>query len=107
MARPGRARHTTTAPGRRRWVLSARPTSILTSTHPGHRPTATATSASAAINVAAKDGDATVVIKAGNSVVQNGGNVAFANNAVTTVTVTVTNGDAENVYTIEVTRGNP
>ena len=69
--------------------------------------TATATSASAAINVAAKDGDATVVIKAGNSVVQNGGNVAFANNSVTTVTVTVTNGDAENVYTIEVTRGNP
>ena len=69
--------------------------------------TATATSASAAINVAAKDGDATVVIKAGNSVIQNGGNVPFANNSVTTVTVTVTNGDAENVYTIEVTRGNP
>jgi hypothetical protein len=69
--------------------------------------TATATSASAAINATAKDGDATIVIKAGNSVVQNGGNVAFANNSVTTVTVTVTNGDAENVYTIEVTRGNP
>ena len=69
--------------------------------------TATATSASAAINVTPKDGDATVVIKAGNSVIQNGGNVPFANNSVTTVTVTVTNGDAENVYTIEVTRGNP
>lgn len=69
--------------------------------------TATATSASAAINATAKDGDATIVIKAGNSVVQNGGNVAFANNSVTTVTVTVTNGDAENVYTIEVTRGTP
>lgn len=69
--------------------------------------TATATSASAAINVTPKDGDATVVIKAGNSVVQNGGNVAFANNAVTTVTVTVTNGDAESVYTIAVTRGTP
>ena len=69
--------------------------------------TATATSASAAINATAKDGDATIVIKAGNSVVQNGGNVAFANNAVTTVTVTVTNGDAESVYTIAVTRGTP
>ncbi|MBO6031065.1 MAG: phage major capsid protein [Prevotella sp.] len=69
--------------------------------------TATATSASAAINVAAKDGDSTVVIKSGDTVIQNGGNVAFANNAVTTVTVTVTNGDAESVYTIAVTRGTP
>lgn len=69
--------------------------------------TATATSASAAINVAAKDGDSTVVIKNGDTVIQNGGNVAFANNAVTTVTVTVTNGDAESVYTIAVTRGTP
>ena len=69
--------------------------------------TATATTASAAINVAAKDGDATVVIKNGDTVIQNGGNVAFANNAVTTVTVTVTNGDAESVYTIAVTRGTP
>ena len=69
--------------------------------------TATATSASAAINVAAKDGDSTVVIKNGDTVIQNGGNVAFANNAITVVTVTVTNGDAESVYTIEVTRGNP
>lgn len=69
--------------------------------------TATSTAASAAINVAAKDGDATVVIKSGDTVIQNGGNVAFANNSVTTVTVTVTNGDAESVYTIEVTRGNP
>ena len=69
--------------------------------------TATATSASAAINVAAKDGDSTVVIKNGDTVIQNGGNVAFANNAITTVTVTVTNGDAESVYTIDVTRGTP
>lgn len=69
--------------------------------------TATATTASAAINVAAKDGDATVVIKSGETVIQNGGNVAFANNSVTTVTVTVTNGDAESVYTIAVTRGTP
>ena len=67
----------------------------------------TSTAASAAITVAAKDGDATVVIKSGETTIQNGGNVAFANNAVTTVTVTVTNGDAENVYTIEVTRGTP
>ena len=67
----------------------------------------TSTAASAAITVAAKDGDATVVIKSGETTIQNGGNVAFANNAVTTVTVTVTNGDAESVYTIAVTRGTP
>jgi len=67
----------------------------------------TSTAASAAINVAAKDGDATVVIKSGETTIQNGGNVAFANNSVTTITVTVTNGDAESVYTIAVTRGTP
>ena len=69
--------------------------------------TATATAASAAVTATAKDGDATVVIKNGNTTIQNGGNAAFANNAVTTLTITVTNGDAECVYTVEVTRGTP
>ena len=69
--------------------------------------TTTTTSASATISAVAKDGDATIVIKKGSSTIENNSTVQFANNEVTNLTITVTNGDAESVYTIAVTRGTP
>lgn len=69
--------------------------------------TATTTSASAVLTAVAKDGDATIVCKKGSTTIENGSTVQFTNDAVTTLTVTVTNGDAENTYTVAVTRGTP
>lgn len=69
--------------------------------------TATTTSASAVLTAVAKDGDAVIVCKKGSTTIENGSTVQFANDSVTTLTVTVTNGDAESVYTVAVTRGTP
>ena len=69
--------------------------------------TTTTTAASGVISATAKDGDATILIKKDGSTIENNSTVNFANNAVTTLTVTVTNGDAENTYTVAVTRGTP
>lgn len=69
--------------------------------------TTTSTAASGIISATAKDGDATIVVKKDGSTIENNSTVNFANNAVTTLTVTVTNGDAENTYTVAVTRGTP
>jgi hypothetical protein len=69
--------------------------------------TATTTSASAVLTAVAKDGDATIVCKKGSTTIEHGSTVQFTNDAVTTLTVTVTNGDAENTYTVAVTRGTP
>ena len=68
--------------------------------------TADVTVASAAISAVAKDSNATVVIKNGNTTVQEGGTVSFAKNSTTKLVITVTNGDVESVYTLTVKRGN-
>lgn len=65
------------------------------------------TKASGTIAVTPKDGDSVVAIKVGNQTVENGGTVNIANNAVTPVTVKVTNGESEMVYTVAITRGTP
>lgn len=67
--------------------------------------TATATKASDPVLVIPKDGDADVIITAGDSVVTNGNSANWANNAVTTLTVKVYNGAAKKEYTVAVTRG--
>ena len=69
--------------------------------------TAKTTAATATIACVAKDGDATIAITANGESVDNNGTVTIANNKVTKIVVTVTNGDAQRVYTVDVTRGNP
>lgn len=69
--------------------------------------TATATAASNTIAATAKDGDATIVIKNGTTTVTNGGSASWTDNAVNTVTATVTNGSEAKTYTIAVTKGTP
>ena len=69
--------------------------------------TATATAASNAVLATAKDGDATVTIKAGSTKVANGATASWANNAVTSLTIDVTNGTNKKTYTVDVTRGTP
>ncbi len=67
--------------------------------------TATATAASNVVTAFAKDGDATISIKSGNTDVTNGASASWTNNAVTALTVKVTNGSEEQIYTVNVTRG--
>lgn len=67
--------------------------------------TATATAASNAVLATAKDGDATVTIKAGSTKVANGSSASWTNNAVTTLTIEVANGRNKKTYKVEVTRG--
>ena len=67
--------------------------------------TATAENASAVIVAIPKDGDSIVRITAGGKSVANGSSIAFANNAVTDVEITVQNGDVSETYTVAVTRG--
>lgn len=64
----------------------------------------TASAATGAINVTAKDGDARIEIKAGSNTVQNGGNISFQAGKTTKIFVTVTNGDSENKYVFNVAR---
>lgn len=67
--------------------------------------TATATKAFDPVLVIPKDGNADVIITAGETVVTNGNSANWTNNAVTTLTVKVYNGAAKKEYTIAVTRG--
>lgn len=67
--------------------------------------TATTDSASAVLVAIPKDGDSTVSVTAGGKDYANGSSISFANNAVTTVDVTVQNGSVSETYTIAVTRG--
>lgn len=67
--------------------------------------TATTDSASAVLVAIPKDGDSTVSVTAGGKTYANGSSISFANNAVTTVDVTVQNGSVSETYTIVVTRG--
>lgn len=67
--------------------------------------TATANKASDPVLVIPKDGDADVIITAGDSVVTNGNSANWANNAVTTLTIKVYNGTAKKEYTVAITRG--
>lgn len=66
--------------------------------------TGSVSAGSGAINVTAKDGDATIEIKAGSTTVQNGGNVTFQAGKTTKVVVTVTNDINESKYTFNITR---
>jgi HK97 family phage major capsid protein len=65
--------------------------------------TATTTAATNTISATAKDGDATIAIKNGNTAVANGAAATWAAGE-NVVTVTVTNGDESTVYTVTVTK---
>lgn len=69
--------------------------------------TATASGASSIVFATPKDGDATIEIKNGNAVITNGSSVSWTNNAVTQITINVTNGSVKKTYTVDVTRGTP
>lgn len=65
--------------------------------------TAKTTAATNVISATADDSDATIVIKNGNTTVTNGSAATWSTGE-NTVTVTVTNGGAEKVYTVKVTK---
>lgn len=65
--------------------------------------TTTTTSASSTVTAAAADEGATVVIKNGTTTVTSGSSASWSSGT-NTLTVTVTNGGAEKVYTVTVTK---
>ena len=65
--------------------------------------TASTTGASAIVTAVATDPDASIVIRNGSTVVANGAAATWTVGA-NVVTITVTNGEADNVYTVTVTK---
>ena len=65
--------------------------------------TATTSNATNTVTATAKDPAATIVIKNGNTVVENGSAASWATGA-NTLTIEVTNGDAKKTYTVTVTK---
>jgi hypothetical protein len=64
---------------------------------------ATTSNATNTVTATAKDPAATIVIKNGNTVVENGSAASWATGA-NTLTIEVTNGDAKKTYTVTVTK---
>lgn len=65
--------------------------------------TATTSNATNTVTATAKDSAATIVIKNGDTVIENGTAASWTTGA-NTLTIEVTNGDAKKTYTVTVTK---